>query len=458
MKWLVGVLVLALGASACSGSRGGTTTKSGGATTTTAAATGASSKFGDLASPCGPGQAHGATDQGVTDSGITIGYGDDAGFSGSPGLNHELSDAMKAFVKWCNDQGGIEGRKIDARYYDAKIFDVNNVMLDACKTAFMLVGEGFANDAAQEQTRLGCKLPAVPGYSVSPEFANSPLMYEPFPNPVDLINDEGAAALAKRFPQQVQKTAVMFGNFSATQDQKDKTVATYTGFGFHFLDCPQQYNILGEADWRPFAEKLKSCGAQVVYWVGSPYPQFENFLDAAAQVGYRPIYITEPNFYDLAFAAWNKNGNGNDVYVKEGYVPFEEAASNSATKQYLDIVKANKGDVSQLGEQAASAFLLWATAAKTCGSTLTRQCVLGQLAKVDHWTGGGLHADADPARNRPSECAFVLRLQGTRFVRWFPEKAGAYDCSPDYVRTVTGPPVARAQLGPDRVSTKYQTK
>lgn len=41
--------------------------------------------FGDLPSPCGPGTASGATQTGVTDTSITIGYGDDAGFAQSPG-------------------------------------------------------------------------------------------------------------------------------------------------------------------------------------------------------------------------------------------------------------------------------------------------------------------------------------------------------------------------------------
>ena len=44
-----------------------------------------SATFGTLPSPCGQGHATGATDQGVTNSTINIAYGDDRGFSGSPG-------------------------------------------------------------------------------------------------------------------------------------------------------------------------------------------------------------------------------------------------------------------------------------------------------------------------------------------------------------------------------------
>jgi len=95
------------------------------------------------------GDAKGATDQGVTpDSTISIGYGDDRGFAQSPGLNHEIGDATAAFIKWCNDQGGINGRKIDGKLYDAKINRRQyNVMTTACKSSFMLlVSTGFALD------------------------------------------------------------------------------------------------------------------------------------------------------------------------------------------------------------------------------------------------------------------------------------------------------------------------
>ena len=63
--------------------------------------------FGDIESPCGSGNATGVTAQGVTDTSIAIGFGDDAGYSASPGLNKAQSDSMRAIIKWCNDQGGI---------------------------------------------------------------------------------------------------------------------------------------------------------------------------------------------------------------------------------------------------------------------------------------------------------------------------------------------------------------
>ena len=97
---MVLVAATVLTASACNSNRGTSSTGSTSAGVTTAtSASSTSSTFGTLASPCGPGSAHGATEQGVTDTSIRIGYGDDRGFSQSPGLDQEMGDAVTALIK-----------------------------------------------------------------------------------------------------------------------------------------------------------------------------------------------------------------------------------------------------------------------------------------------------------------------------------------------------------------------
>jgi hypothetical protein len=454
------LMVAALVGAACGSDRDDEPSGTGGGDTTTTAGDGdgesASDTFGDLDDPpCGEGDASGATDQGVTDESILIGYGDDAGFPNSPGLNEEMSHAIEAFITWCNDLGGINGRQVEGRYLDAKIFEVNNRMLEACESVFMLVGQGWALDAGQEETRLGCNLPSVPTYSVSPAFAHGPLMVQPVPNPTDFTPTDLARYVAETHPEEAKRAAVMFANFAATQDTKDKVLSAYPQHGFEFLDCPQEYNVAGETDWRPFVQRLQSCDAQVVYFSGSPFPNFQNFLEAADQLDYDPYYVLEANFYVSDFAEWNTRGLADKVYIRTSYVPLEEAGDNPATQQYIDIVEADGGQISQLGQQAASAFLLWATAVKACGSDVTRDCVVGELEQITEWDGGGMHAPTNPADNMPSECGIVLSMEGTEFVRVHPEEEGELDCSPDNITEVTGPVVDRAQLGPDRVSTQY---
>lgn len=463
---LVVTAVLALLVASCSSDRGDDPTAAGdGGDRSEESGSGdgrdegpATDAFGDLDSPCGEaedGAANQATEQGVTADEIVIGYGDDAGFAQSPGLSHETSDAVEAMIAWCNDQGGINGRQIVGNYYDAAITEVVNAVTQACNEVFMLVGQAWALDSAQEETRLGCDLPMVPTYTVSAEAANAPLMFQAVPNPIDMYTAGSAAQLAELFPDEVANAAVMYGNFAATIDTTDKVLQAFPEHGWEFLDCPQEYNIQGEPDWRPFVQSLSDCGAEAIYYSGQAYPNMQNLLDAAAQEGYEPIWLTESNSYLASFAEWNANGNGDNVYVRTAFTPFEQADDNPATQQYLDIVEAEGGDISQLGEQSTSSFLLWATAAQACGADLTRDCVMEELSQVTSWTGGGLHVESNPAENLPPECSMLLRLDGAEWIQAFPEEQGEFECSPDYAVEVSGRVVDQAELGPDRVSTRY---
>jgi hypothetical protein len=281
-------------------------------------------------------------------------------------------------------------------------------------------------------------------------------MVQSVPNPVDRFTVGGAAQLAELFPDEVKNAAVMYGNFAATIDTKDKVLQSFPEMGWEFLDCPQEYNIQGETDWRPFAQALDDCGVEVVYYSGQAYPNLQNLLDAAASIDYEPIWMTDSNNYLASFADWNATGNGDRVYIRTAFTPFEQAADNPATQQYMDVVEDNGGDISQLGEQATSSFLLWATAVDACGAEVTRECVLDELAQVTSWTAGGLHAESNPGENLPPECSMLLKLDGESWAQAAPEEEGEFDCEADFVVETSGRVVDQAELDADRVSTTYR--
>jgi hypothetical protein len=428
-----------------------------GATTTAEPSATGGATFGDLDSPCGTGGAESPTDTGVTAEAITIGYGDDAGFMAAPGTGHEMSDAMKAAIEWCNDQGGINGRRVVGKYYDGKVTEVNIAITQACDDKiFMLVGEGYALDAAQEQTRLGCDLPAMPAFAVSPEFTNAPLMVAAVPNPVDYQPVSEARFYASKYPERAKKMAVMFANFPATIDTKDKTLSTWPKVGVAFLSCQLEYSILGEADWKPFVQKLKNCGAEAVQFVGSPYPDFENLLEAADQLDYHPDWLLQANFYDAAFAKWNRDGLADRIFVRLQDVPLEYASRNKATKDYLDMMAKYGGDVHDLGIHATSAFLLWAQSVKACGDEVTRACVMKEAKGVHDWSGAGLSGAADVGNNLPTKCEVVVGLRGTAWVQLDPTEGGELNCDDDNVQQVIGEVVDKVGLDRRRIVTTFQ--
>ena len=127
-----------------------------------------------------------------------------------------MSEAVEAMIDWCNEQGGINGRTVVGNYYDAAILNATNVMAEACTQVFMLVGQGWALDGGAEETRVNCKLPQVPGYTVSATVAHGPLTYvrrcrtrSTSPRPAAPTSSPSSS------PTQVKKAATVYADFAA---------------------------------------------------------------------------------------------------------------------------------------------------------------------------------------------------------------------------------------------------
>lgn len=422
-----------------------------------ASADGASSdaKFGTLDSPCGEGDGGPATEQGVTADSITIGYGDDRGFTASPGLSAEMGDAISAMIAWCNEQGGINGRTIKGNQYDAAYTQAPQVMQKACASDFMLVGHGFALDEAAEPVRVGCNLPSVPGFTVGPNASMGPMKYQAVPLPVDRYNTAPLQLAAQTYPE-FKSMDVLRSTSAGVTAGTDRVIAALKTMDITPKDCGVVFNQEGDPSYVPFAEKLKSCGVESTFTANTPGPGQFSMLEALKRVGADILYFGEATWYSPAVAEFNKSGAGDVLRTGIMFQPFENADTVPAVAKYLELMEASDGKIALLGMQATSSFLLWATAADACGADLTRQCVINELSQIHEWTGGGLHAETDPGDAQPASCAVLLSLKGSTWTQEAPKEKGEFACDDSWVID-TDKSTWNAELNEDRISTKFLT-
>ena len=407
--------------------------------------------FGDFPSPCGPaaedggaattaagaGEAPDGDTQGITDDAILVGTVADPGFSGSPGLNQEIFDAGEAFVGWCNDQGGVNGRELRLTTYDAKIQNYQSEMTRACDQEFAIVGDGAVQDNLWESVGAACGLIDVAGFAVTPEKSGTvgpdvveeSRVVQPVPNTADTYEVGGMQTLAEENPEAFQNVGILYGDFETLRVQADKGRQAIEAEGGTVVS-EQTYNLLGEANWAPIANSLEADGVRWLYFVGEP-TNLAALQQAMVEIDYRPdVTFEEANHYDPEYlAAAGDAAEG--TYVRSVYVPFEEADQNQATQDYLDMVDAVGGKTALLGAQSVSAWLLFADAARQCDEAgdLTRTCVLETAGSVTEWPGGGLHGPTDPSTNTPTECSMILQVQDGAFARYHPDEG--FDCDED---------------------------
>ncbi|MFI5040802.1 MAG: ABC transporter substrate-binding protein [Acidimicrobiales bacterium] len=445
-RWLVGVGVLALLVAACS-SRSGSKAASSSATsapsaaaasTTTTAAAAGPGDFGTLQGVCGPGNASGATARGVTDTEIHLGTMGDPTNTVLPGIGQESFDVGDAFVQWCNAAGGILGRKLVLTKRDAQLFNVGARMVEACQTDFMEVGSANPLDSPGLKPRLACNLAQIPAYVVSADVAVAPLQVV-IDSSLNQVNVGPWLALAKVFPAAFQAVSLITVNGGGLDSFAARQQDALTSIGDKVVDF-QKAPITGVDNWRPYSQVALGHGAKGVITLS---PDISAFVRSFNDVGWKPDLLSlGVQNYNAGTIALAKEGVLPTTYVSMEYSPFEAANQNPALQQAINLIKTTSKITPDFAHlQALNAWLLWAAAAKACGSQLTGDCVISHAGSQTGWTGGGIMAPVDThvGPGVLSQCFTLLKATPTGFVL-APDitkpNQGIFNCSPANVVAV----------------------
>lgn len=397
-------------------------------------------QFGSLTEVCGPAPA-GTTlsatgSQGVTADSVTVGTFSDPNNAARPGVNQELFDVGTVFTAWCNDLGGINGRKINLIKHDAQLFRYQEKMLEACQTDFFLVGGGAVFDQVGQADRLRCMLPDIPGFMASPEARGADLLGSGTALPTNVMMFGLGRYLSAEYPESTQRVGFLTGNLATLQALGNQYEEAAASHGWQTV-YDDQYNAIGESTWLPYAQKIANANVRGLVYLGEP----ENLgllVQALAQIGYELDWIAAtPNMYDPKLLA--SGGAALDkvpVFVEVATVPFELADRNPALQAYLGLFEKYLPDGRSralLGIASMSSWLRFAQAAKACGADLTRRCAFDNAQKISAWDAGGLYAANKIDSGAPAQglCFVPVRAEPDGFVvlPW-QENNDFYNCDP----------------------------
>lgn len=435
-RTLTTLAVVALLAVGCA-DRGGSEDKNTGGTPQAPPVT---ADFGDLRGLCGPGSPTSAPAQGVTANEIKVGVMSDVGFT----KNSEFPDAAKVFTSWCNDAGGVNGRKLVATTHDTKLMESRQRMLDACRDDFALVGGGAALDGMGVKDRLSCLLPDFPAQVSQPENDGSALQVSTQARAASYATYAGFYTwlVKEGYPASAGAVGIINGDSPVTKVLGAKSVETLKAAGATVV-YDDLYPASGVADWTPYAQAIKSKNVKGLVFYGQ-FNQLAKLEQALTSLDYKLDWIdANNNAYNpqfLQLAGPQVLNSQNNVVDLSGMHPLENADANPATRQVVDLYAkyAPGTEVTLPSLRAFSAWLIFAKAAKTCGDALTRKCVYEAAAKETAWTAGGLQAPVDASgADTPVKCFNVERAtaDGWKAADFKPTQ-GAYRCdAPAYKLT-----------------------
>jgi hypothetical protein len=154
--------------------------------------------------------------------------------------------------------------------------------------------------------------------------------------------------------------------------------------------------------------------------------------------------------WTCSLACYTKNfqengGAASDgTYVWMQFLPFEEADTNAALQSYIDSV----GTPDSFGAQAWQAAIAFQTAvnqivADQGPNAITRASLIEAFDAIENFSADGW-AGARDLRGI-SACYVLMQLQGSDFVRVWPEERGTMDCDEGNLVPITVEPVAAAE-------------
>ena len=377
-----------------------------------------------------------------------------------PGLFKGSKDAIVAFGKYVNDNGGIAGRKLVVDFVDTGLNPekVKTGMQQACARDFAMVGTTLAlfqtvdpmvncNDKAGAVTGV----PDFAAISVDPSQQGSPVTYSALPPERDYgVKDQQVfhtrTGQYTYFHDKLGVTHGFYLNSSDSPSAKDgNTPRFYAAQNIIGIkaDGGTQFvsQFATQADYGPFVQTMKTSGSQFAE-TGGTFQGLIKWRKAAAQQGLDGVkaWSCVLTCYDSGILASADDVEG--TYVTIPFLPFYDPAEQAAVpalKTYVDAV--GVANANGFGVEAWTSALLFKKVVEDVVAAdgingLTRAAVLAKVKTVKEFTADGIIGPTDVANRIPNPCLITLQIRQGKFVRVAPTEVGKMDCSPTNLTTV----------------------
>jgi branched-chain amino acid transport system substrate-binding protein len=379
-----------------------------------------------LALSAAPASAQKKYDTGASDTEIKVGQ--TAPFSGPASAYATIAKAQAAYIKMVNDQGGVNGRKINLIQYDdaysppktveqvRKLVESDEVLL-----TFQLVGT--PSNAAVQKYLNAKKVPqlfAATGASKFTDPKNFPWTMGFNPN----YQTEGriyAQYILKNYPN--AKIGILYQNDDLGRDYLTGLKAGLGDKAAKMIVAETSYELTDPTIDSQIVQ-LKSVGADLVFDASTPKFAAQA-IKKIADLGWKPVHILDINATSVG-AVMKPAGldNSKDVIsVNYGKDPLDPTWKDDAgMKKYFAFMAKYypEGDKdSSFNTYGYSTTQLLVEVLKRCGDELTRENVMKQATSLKNvqldLSLPGIVSSTSPTDFRVNKQLQMMRFNGERW-------------------------------------------
>lgn len=446
----VGMMAIALLATACGRSGSDDSADSGGGSNVADACKGVTLE---------------ATEIGVTADTITVQVMADVGSPLAPGLFQGNIDATKAWAKYVNDNGGLACRQVEVEEWDSKMdpTEAKNGLIQGCKTALALVGANalFNPDSATigncvDKAGQPIGIPNFVGLANDANEAcqdntwNVQSVQEICPSTLTGVREfQGQGGYYQWLGENLAPNKEFYliaGDLPSTVQSGMVIVEQQKEAGIDVVGAVKVSGRAEQSAYTPYLQEAKALGATTIYDGSNAQVMLKAQKEAKAQ-GVLGDYkwAGSLSIYDKNYTAGDPSVT-NGTYSGLSQLPWEEAEESEGLSAYIKYM----GGVDKADALGANAFMagiafqetVEAIVAAGGPNAVNRASIIEamQTTKSDFkgWIGqakGG---------HEIMPCFMVIQIQDGKWNRVYPTEKGTLDCSASTKVMVTLDPQAAA--------------
>lgn len=393
-----------------------------------------------------------ADDIGITDKEIRVAVVADVDNAAVPGLFQSGVDAVNAWAKLLNKQGGIAGRKVVVDFIDSKLSPdaARNAVIQACAEDFAMVGTEalFLNNvddmvACPDARGDAVGIPDTPGIALEVAQRCSPVTYIYSGDTKFCATKE--AVPATYYPQRgdfryyLKQNKDLHGVFTIPNDIKSARDAVLP-----LAEAAVDEGI--KKDGQGFYDvSSRATQAQLTPVVGAAKDAQANFFYNSSAFTAMVLLRREAKLQGLtSVKVWACNQGCYDAqFLEQGGADVDGTYSVLTSLPFYSEYKKNPAlralvremGIENVNANAVNAWVgarLFQEAAETVvanGETLTRKAVLAALADLHAFDADGVIGETDIGNREPPRCIVVVQVRDGKWKRAFPSKVGTFDCS-----------------------------
>ena len=241
-----------------------------------------------------------------------------------------------------------------------------------------------------------------PAGPAGPRPRNAPS--RPVPNPSDQLPVAAQQLLDEAYPRAAAHTGMIWADFQTTIAQADKEIAALESTRARASCARDVYNVLGEANWTPFAVSPAAKPASSSSEFVGDAENAALLQQALQEIGYQPeVLLHETNMYDQNFLeaggpAVDGSFVRHDLLALRGGRP--QPGHASSTSIMLDAAGRARSPSSVCRARRPGCSSRRSPSSATSTARSPAPASSNGPAKVTEWDGGGLHATGQPGRQR----------------------------------------------------------